>query len=169
MSISIEEIMAHLSTCIDMCDHFRKHGRSYQRRHLQQHLSAAKEKDDKEAEKQILAIIQREMDRSFWQRINYVHGKHSSGSCFKVQVPQEDGGVVEHTSQDNLQNAIWMNIHRKWFYLADEAPLCSENLGGMFGYNAMSGIARSVLAGTYEYPPDFNQATKEIFEECARI
>ncbi len=161
--------MAHLSTCIDMCDHFRKHGRSYQRRHLQQHLSAAKEKDDKEAEKQILAIIQREMDRSFWQRINYVHGKHSSGSCFKVQVPQEDGGVVEHTSQDNLQNAIWMNIHRKWFYLADEAPLCSENLGGMFGYNAMSGIARSVLAGTYEYPPDFNQATKEIFEECARI
>ncbi len=60
---------------------------------------------------------------------------------------------MEHTSQDDLQNAIWTNIHRKGFYLADEAPLCSGNLRGMFGYNAMSGIARSVLAGTYEYPP----------------
>ncbi len=48
MSISIKEIMARLSTCIDMCDHFRKHGRSYRRRHLQQCLSAAKEKEDEE-------------------------------------------------------------------------------------------------------------------------
>jgi hypothetical protein len=169
MSKSIKEIMAHLSTCIDFCDHFKKHEWSYPRRHLQHPLSAAKEKEDKEAEKQILAIIQREKDRSFWRRINYVLGKRSSGSCFKVQVPQEDGGVVEHTSQDNLKNAIWTNIHCKWFYLADEAPLCSGNLRGMFGYNAMSGIVRSILAGTYEYPPDFDQTTKETFEECARI
>jgi hypothetical protein len=169
MSISIKEIMARLSTCINMCDHFRKHRQSYRRRHLQQRLSAAKEKEDEEAKKQILAIIQREKDRSFWRHINYVLGKRSSGPCFKVQVPQEDGGVVEHTSQDNLQNATWMNIHRKRFYLADEAPLCSGNLCEMFGYNAMSGIARLVFASTYEYPPDFNQATKEIFEECARI
>jgi hypothetical protein len=76
---------------------------------------------------------------------------------------------VEHTSQDDLQNAIWTNIHRKRFYLADEAPLCSGSLRGMFGYNAVSDIARSVLADTYEYPPDFDQATREIFEECARI
>ncbi len=102
--------MARLSTCIDMCDHFRKHGRSYQRRHLQQRLSAATEKEDKEAEKQILAIIQQEKDSSFWRRINYVLGKRSSGPCFKVQVPQEDGGVVEHTSQDDLQNS-WMKHH----------------------------------------------------------
>jgi hypothetical protein len=169
MSISLEEIRARLSTCIDMCDHFRKHGNSYQRKHLQQRLLAAKEKNNKEGEKQTLAIIQREKDRSFWRHINYVLGKQSSGSCFKVQVPQKDGGVVEHTSQDDLQNAIWTNIHRRRFYLVDEAPLCSESLRGMFGYNPVSHIARTVLAGTYEYPPDFDQAMREIFEKCARI
>jgi hypothetical protein len=129
----------------------------------------AKERDDKEAEKQIIAIIQREKDKSFWRCINYVLGKHRSGPCFKVQVPQEDGGVIEHMSQDDHQNAIWTNIHRKHFYLVEEAPLCSGNLCRMFGYNAMSSIARSILAGDYAYPPDFDQATREIFEECTRI
>ena len=129
----------------------------------------AKEREDKEAGKQILAIIQWERDKSFWQRINYIRGKTRSGPCFKVQVPQEDGGVIEHMSQDDLQIAIWTNIQPKRFYLAEEAPLCSGNLHGMFGYNAMSSIARSILAGDYAYPPDFDQATREIFEECTRI
>jgi hypothetical protein len=34
-------------------------------------LDAAKEKEDKEAAKQILAIIQREKDKSFWRRMSY--------------------------------------------------------------------------------------------------
>jgi hypothetical protein len=84
-------------------------------------------------------------------------------------VPQEDGGVIEHTSQEDLHNVIWSNIHRKRFYLAEEAPLCSSNLRGKFGYNANTKIARAIVAGSYEYPPDFDQATREIFEECARI
>ncbi len=166
MSISIEEIMTHLSTCINMCDHFCKHGHSYQPKHLQRQLSLAKEREDEEAEKQILAIIQQEKDKSFWRRINYVLGKHSSGPCFKVQVLQVDGRVLEHTSQDDLQNAIWTNIHCKHFYLAEEAPLCSGNMSGMFGYNTMSGIARLILEGDYAYPPDFDQAKREILRNA---
>jgi hypothetical protein len=42
-------------------------------------------------------------------------------------------------------------------------------LGGKFGYNANTKNARAILAGNYEYPPDFDQATREIFEECAKI
>jgi hypothetical protein len=84
-------------------------------------------------------------------------------------VPQEDGRVIKHTSQEDLQNAIWSNIHRKRFYLAEEAPLCSSNLQGEFGCNANTKIARAILEGSYEYPPDFDQATREIFEECTKI
>ncbi len=102
ISISQGEIKARLRTCIKSCDHFQKHGQLYRQQHLQQHLAATKEKEDKEAEKQILAIIQQEKDRTFWRRINYILGKQSSGACFKVQVPQKDGGVIEHTSQQDL-------------------------------------------------------------------
>jgi hypothetical protein len=169
MSILREDINARLNACIKQCDHFRKHGGSYQRKHLRRQLIAAREREDKEAEKQILAIIQQEKDKSFWQRINYVLGKQRGGSCFKVQVEQEDGTVIEHSTQEDLQNAIWANIHRKRFYLAEEVPICSGPLRGQFGYNAITPTAWTILAGTYQYPLEFDEATKEILIECAGI
>jgi uncharacterized protein (UPF0332 family) len=33
----------------------------------------------------------------------------------------------------------------------------------------MTKTSRGILNSTYEYPPNFDQATKEICEECARI
>jgi hypothetical protein len=66
-------------------------------------------------------------------------------------------GVIEHTSQEYLHNAIWTNIHWKRFYLVEEAFLCSSNLQSKFGYNANTKTARAILAGNYEYPPDFDQ------------
>jgi hypothetical protein len=65
MSLSIEEIYLCLKACVDQCDHFRKNGKYYRRKHLYCQLETAKEKEDEEAEHQILAIIQREKDRSF--------------------------------------------------------------------------------------------------------
>jgi hypothetical protein len=42
-------------------------------------------------------------------------------------------------------------------------------LRGSFGYNAVIPIAKMILDGTFEYPPDFDKAMKEILQECARI
>jgi hypothetical protein len=92
MSISQGEIKACLRMCIKRCKYFRKHGQSYRRKHLQSCLATAKDEDNEEAEKQILAMNQQKKDGTFWRHINYVLGKQSSGACFKVQVPQEDGG-----------------------------------------------------------------------------
>jgi hypothetical protein len=113
-----------LKTCITQCNNFRKHGKAYRQKHLYQCLDAAKEKEEEEAAKQIIAIIQREEDRSFWRRLNYALGKSRGGACFKVQVDQGNGNVQEYTKKEQLQEAIWNNIHRKRFYLAKEAPLC---------------------------------------------
>jgi hypothetical protein len=30
-------------------------------------------------------------------------------------------------------------------------------------------MAQSVLDGSYNYPPDIDEVTKELFEECAKI
>jgi hypothetical protein len=60
-------------------------------------LDAAKETEDEEAAKQILAIIQREKDKSFWRRMSYSLGKPRGGACFRVQVKQADGTVQEYS------------------------------------------------------------------------
>jgi hypothetical protein len=86
MSLTIPKIEMHLKTCITQCDYFRKHGKAYRRKHLYQRLDAAKEKEDEEATKKFLAIIQREKDKSFGRHLNYALGKPRGGACFKVQV-----------------------------------------------------------------------------------
>ena len=48
-------------------------------------------------------------------------------------------------------------------------PLCSGQLRGIFGYNAICQTSHKILEGTYVYPPEFDQATKEILQECAAI
>ena len=134
-----------------------------------QPMETAKEKEDEEAERQILAIIQREKDKSFWRRLNYALGKPRGGACFKVQVEQAEGTVEEICGKEDLHEAIWENIHRKRFYLAEDAPMCSGPLRGLFGYNSVTPIAKAILEGTYQYPPDFDEATKEILQECVLI
>ncbi len=79
--------------------------------------------------------------------------------------------MQEYTEKEQLEEAIWKNIHRKRFYLAKEAPLCSGPLQGSFGfgYNPVSPTAKMILDGTFEFPPNFDEATKEILQDSARI
>ena len=169
LSIPPKVLYERIKVCVEQCDYFRKHGKSYRRKHLYDRLQVAKDKEDDEAEKQILAIITREKEKSKWNRIKYVLGKQRAGACFKVQIEHEDGTITEVSSQEEVQQAIWDNVHLKRFYLAEEAPICTGELRGMFGYNATTMTARRILRGTFVYPPDFDEATREILEECARI
>ena len=121
------------------------------------------------AASQILAIITQEKDKRFWRRMANTLGKPRSGACFWVQVEEEDGTTREHTGQDDLHEAIWDNIHRRLFHLAESVLLCQFPLRGIFGYNAICQTSQKILDGTYEYPEDFDLGTREILEECARI
>jgi hypothetical protein len=47
--------------------------------------------------------------------------------------------------------------------------MCSGPLRGLFGYNSVTPTTKAILEGTHHYPPDFDEATKEILQECALI
>jgi hypothetical protein len=56
------------------------------------------------------------------------------------------------------------------FRLAEAAPIISDPmLREAFGYDSAANMADAILAGAYVYPPSFDQATRKICEECARI
>ncbi len=98
-------------------------------------------------------------------------GKWCSGSVRHVLVEDEEQGTLtEHLTQELVQKAIFDNIHPKRFFLAEAAPACNGLLQGFFGYtNAVMITAQRILNGTYSYPEKFDQATKEIYRECACI
>jgi hypothetical protein len=97
-------------------------------------------------------------------------GKARNGSMRRVLVEnEEEGTLTEHITQESVEEAIFNNIHRKRFFLAKAVPACNGRLGGLLGYKAATAMAERILNGTYTYPNDFDNATKEICKECARI
>jgi hypothetical protein len=62
LSLSVEEILYCIKVCINQCNYFQKHGKHYQRKHLNKCLQSAREREDEEQKKEILAIIQQEKD-----------------------------------------------------------------------------------------------------------
>ena len=86
-----------------------------------------------------------------------------------VQTKSDHGQVTEHSTQAGVEKAIWDEIHGKRFFLAEQAPICQGRLRGDFGYLAVTPTATKVLNGTYVYPAGFDQSTKDLLQECARI
>ena len=84
-----------------------------------------------------------------------------------VQVETEDGQITEVTDREGMEQTIWDNIHRKRFFLAEQAPICAGDLREKFGYNAITGAAKQVLEGTYNPRPAEDPATLEVFSAIA--
>ncbi len=140
-------------------------------KHLYCCLANARAAQQETREREILAIIHCEKDKSFWRRINYTMGKKRGGSVQRILVenPDQEGQQIKHTTQESVQQAIFDNIHRLRFFLDEDAPICQGILCGWFGYNSVSGMAGAVLDGTFVYPNDFDKATKEICRKCVAI
>jgi hypothetical protein len=129
----------------------------------------AKIKQNSKAEKHILEIIEREKQRAFWPRLNYSMRKNKGSSVRSVQLQDDEGGVTEFTTQEEVEGAIWSEIHGKRFYLAEQAPICQGGLHEEFGYMANTVAAQEVLEGVYAPESDDHQGMLELFEEIARI
>ncbi len=76
---------------------------------------------------------------------------------------------MEFATQEGVQNAIFNEVHQKWYNLAEEALICKGSLRRQFGYMSTLPTAWSVLDGSYDFLPDIDKATKEFFKECVMI
>ncbi len=132
-------------------------------------MRLAQERNDEEAFQKIGAIIQKEKQRSFWQRLNFVTGKKRTRSTTSVQVEEQSELVSESTTKDTVEEAIFPEVHEKQYTMAKETPICSGKLFDNFGYVANTLASRAVLDGTYEPPENSDKATKELFDEIAAI
>ena len=166
--LTAQEIYHKLEESKEKCHYFLKHGKRYRRKHLHRRLRVARDKEDTEAERRILEIIQREKDKQFWRRLRYALGKVRGGSVSEVHI-QHEGQTIAIKNRDKLHQAIWEEVHKKRFHLAEQAPICSGQLRGDFGYLANTSAAEHALEGTYEFPNGRHEATKDLLDEIARI
>ncbi len=65
-----------------------------------------------------------------------------------VQVENGTGGVIDYDTEETVQQAIFNEVHRKQYNLAEEAPICQGGLRGQFGYTSTLPTAKTVLDET---------------------
>ena len=163
------EIKERLKVCEEKCQYYERHGHRHRRKHLQRRLEVARAKRNQLAESQILAIIKRERERAFWRRLNYSMAKRSGKSVTRVQLVERDGSIPESSTKREVESSLFGEIHGKWFYLAEQAPICKGRLRGEFGYMADTPVGEAVLAGEYKFSEDCDTGTRELLEEVARL
>ena len=167
--LSTQELTKRLRVCEDKCTALKRTGWLARRRFLRERCQQAQQRQDFETTEKILAIIKREKDRAFWGRLRFAMGKKRGRSVSTVQIEQWDGSIEEHTTQESVENAIFSEIHRKRFFLAEDAPICRGDLRESFGYRSNTETAQAVLDGTFIYPSDFDEPTKLLCQSCTRI
>ncbi len=136
LNMLIQEIAHRLKACKKKCVFYQEHGKRFRRKHLEKWRQIAKEEEDKDTFNKISAIIQREHQQDFWQKLNYVTGKKKTRSTTTIQVEGQDGAIMERTTQDTVEQLIFSKVHEKRFTLAGEAPICNGALFQDFGYTA---------------------------------
>ena len=57
-------------------------------------------------------------------------GKIQGGSVQSVQIERDLEEIDEATTQSTVHEAIWDEIHRKRFYLVEQASICQGSLRG---------------------------------------
>ena len=169
LSLSVLEIYERLKERKKECLFFQEHVKRFRRRHLNNRLQIAQEEDDEEVFKKISAIIQRELQRNFWRRLNFCTGKKKTRSATSIQVEGEGGTITEHTTREPVEQKIFSEIHNKRYTMAGEALICNGKLFDEFGYIARTEAAQAVLDGTYVAPEGSDQATLDLFAELAEI
>ncbi len=167
--LSIQDIAHQLDACKKECAFYQEHGKQFHRKHLEHQKTIAQEKDDEEVFNKICAIIQREHQRDFWRKLNYVTGKNRTRSATTIQVEGKNGAIMERNMQDTVKQSIFREVHEKQYTLAGEAPICNGALFQDFGYTASTPTSKAVLDGTYIAPTNSDSAMKELFAEIAAI
>jgi hypothetical protein len=82
----IQEILLWLEACKKECLLYQEHGKRFRRKHLEERKRIAQGEEDEEAFNNICTIIQREHQRDFWQRLNFITGKKKTHSATNIQV-----------------------------------------------------------------------------------
>jgi hypothetical protein len=97
-----------------------------------------------------------------------VTGKKKTHSATSIQVKGPDGIIMECATQ-TVEQTIFLEIHKKRYTLAGEAPICNGDLFQEFGYTATTPALQAVLDGMHVAPSNSDAATLELFAEIAHI
>ena len=162
-----EEIEWRLQGCLHELFRLKSQAPELRRKHLSWRLSLARKRGDELAEKEITRIIKTEASRKRQRRINHVVRDPSGRAIISVQTSI---GSVEQTLTTRAQvEEICGNTLGQRFTLGTGAPLSAGTLAEVIGPLSDTEAAQQILANTYNFQSEWDEATVDLLRSAADI
>ena len=163
-SLTEEEIQDALRYCRIRASELKKQAKSLRKTYLRNYLIVAQEKKDKESARATKQKIDKEENAKMWTNIKYVVRDPRSSQVLRVQ-RLEHGEVCEYTSKGDIEKWSKKSMKLDLPLPAHNAPIMKHSLAGKLRYLEDEDVARAIVDGTYEIPPELDEATKFILQE----
>ena len=102
-----------------------------------------------------------------WTNIKYVVKDPCSSQVLKVK-RLEYGVVCEYISKEEIERVVQEECEAR-FTLAHNGSITKHSLAGELRYLEDEDVARAIVDGTYEIPPELDEATKYILQEIGNM
>ena len=111
--------------------------------------------------------MDREENLKMWTNTKFVVKDTHSSQVLKVQ-RVEHGVVCEYTTKEEVERVVQEECETR-FTFAHNAPTMKHSLAWKLTYLEDEDIARAIVDGTYEIPPELDKATKYILQEIGKM
>ena len=137
------------------------------REHLHNRYELAMDRRNTTKCNKIKEIIKRKEQQDKWHRIKRATGDPHTGTTNLVQ--RKEGEKVIDILKTSAMNAEIQRITKKWFELANSAPIQNSLLWQLVGFCALSNFAKELLQGKCAIPTDTDNLTTELIQEMQRF
>lgn len=168
-ALSTTEIETRIAACLQRLRELRPVAPSLRTNHLRTCLDDAKTRGDLKAVRRIKEIMRNERGRKRWKGVKVATGVRRGGAPTAIRVKTDgDGPDAFFDSREEVEANAARKLTSR-FKLARDAPICEGPLFDDIGYLGDTATTRSILEGTYDFPPTMDHHTRLLLEEAHKV
>ena len=132
-------------------------------------LAKAKEDaGDLEAAQYLRQLNETEAIRKLFGTIRAVEQKINAGATSQVQITQANGNSIKYTEKEDIEKALCTVNEAKYHQTEGGSQLLQKEFMDLLGTHGEGPEVNNVLEGTFSYPLNTSEATKDFLQACRR-
>ena len=147
---------------------FKKRASTASLEYRNQLAKAKEEAGNLEAAQYLRQLNDTEAIRKLFGTIRAVEQKINAGATSQVQITKEDGTTVQYTNKKEIEEALCQVNEAKYHQTEGGSQLLQPDFVELLGRHGEGPEVNKVLNGTFQYPPQTTDATKDFLRACQR-
>ena len=155
-------------TCLRKLDEIRANAPQFRVAHLQDCIDKARTAGKLDKVDALIRLMRRERERKKNRRLHVSFGKKKGNPPSRIAVPCETGPDPIFSKRDQVEQVAADHLTERYMS-AHSSPFASGRLLDDVGHTGDGPAVKDILRGTYDFPPDYDDASKQLCIEASRI